>query len=186
METGKNTLVVVDVQPLYASDCGPLMPQYVEEVKRRLDLGLDVILTVNDPEMSGDSAEDVADFWMLHGLDEDDFDRLIHVPKTYAFLRGWMDNGVPDEEIVQTLRALRKRGFHDTRDMYLDELDKVAPEGGQLIDPLFMPEALEYSEIAHTPDMDVCGGYRNLCLREFEIWLESRGQHYRRIEHLVY
>ena len=185
MQTG-NTLVVVDVQPAYAEHCRPLMPQYIAEVAKRIHRGEEVLLTVNVPELSGDTDEDVAVFWYEHGLDEAYMDRLIRVPKTYAFLRGWMDNGAPDDEIISTLRALRKEGLNDTRSISTKKLEKLAPEGSQLIDPLFLPDELEYSELAHLPTMDICGGYRDQCLREVELWLDSRGNTYNRLEHLVF
>lgn len=185
MQTGNN-LVVVDVQPDCANECGPLMPKYIAEVTRRIDYGEDVYLTVNDLEHSGDTDEDVADFWCQHGLDEAYYGQLIHVPKTYAFLRGWMDNRVPDSEIVKTLRALRKAGLDDTRFVELKELEKLAPRGSWLVDPLYLPEVLEYSELAHLESVDICGGYRDRCLREVEIWLDSRGTKYQRLEHLVF
>jgi hypothetical protein len=185
MQTG-NTLVVVDVQPQYAEHCVHLMPKFVAEVTKRIRQGDEVLLTVNVPDLSGDSDDDIADFWVKHGLDESCLDRLIRVPKTYAFLRGWMDNGVPDEEIVATLRALRKAGVSDTRSISDDELEAIAPEGSQYVSPLFLPDELEYSDLAHLSSMDICGGYREECLREVELWLESRGNTYRRLEHLVY
>jgi hypothetical protein len=185
MQTG-NTLVVVDVQPEYARHCKTLMPKFVAEVRKRIRRGEEVLLTVNVPDLSGDTDEDIVDFWLEHGLGEDCLDGLIRVPKTYAFLRGWMDNGAPDEEIISALRALRKAGLSDTRSISLDELEEVAPEGSQLCSPLYMPEELEYSELAHLPSIDICGGYRDECLREVELWLESRGNTYQRIEHLIY
>jgi hypothetical protein len=162
------------------------MPQFVAEATKRIRRGEEVLLTVNVPDLSGDSDDDIVDFWLEHGFKKSYLDHLIRVPKTYAFLEGWRSNGAPDDEIIRALRTLRKAGLNDTRSISSEKLEAVAPAGSQLGEPLFLPDELEYSELAHLSSMDICGGYRDECLREVELWLESRGNTYQRIEHLIY
>lgn len=180
-------LVVVDIQPCYSSVFAHgFVGDIVAEIERRIAAGLPVYLVHNDLELSGDQLGDVHEFWLEHGLSEDVLERCQFIEKQYAELRGWMDCGVSDDDIVKTLQALRQAKLWDSRLLPAEALESLSPDGSELCNPLFLSWHLESSPLTSLVDMDICGGGREECLREVELWLESRKLPYNRIESLVY
>lgn len=179
-------LLVVDVQPAYANWMSPRLPTNILAHLRSNPRQPVMFISVNE-ELSGDTESDIQEFWADHGLDEDLASGIRFEFKSYAFLRGWMDNGVADDEIVETCRALRQGGIYDSRDIPAETLTELSAEGAELADPLILPYELEILR-CFQPGMtlDICGGGRNECLKEMELWLASLDIRCNRIEHLVY
>jgi hypothetical protein len=144
-----------------------------------------IVVSVNE-ELSGDEPWGIRDFWENHGMEPELFDRITFLEKPYAFLRGWMDNGVPSDEIVATLKEMRKRGKNDSRCLPEDVIAELAPSAVDLSDAVFLPCEVEHERAYRLPSWRICGGGYSECLRELEIWLESRDIDYDRLEHLTY
>lgn len=182
-------LLVVDLQPAYAQAIGNTL---VSQVARRLaELPEDVpvcALYVNE-ELSGDTREDVLEFWLQHDVPTPLLDRIRWIEKPYAFLRGWMDNGVPEGEIVTALAAMRSLECWDSRNLPLDVLQSLSPSGAQLYDPLLRAEELE--DLAAILRMRegcwlTAGGGRDECLAEVELVLRSHDIAFLREDTLTY
>jgi hypothetical protein len=185
-------LLVVDLQPAYSrTDYGSsisakLMDAVIAHI-RELPQDCPVLVLHVNEELSGDTLEDVHEFWLRHGADIELIERCTWAEKSYAFARGWMDNGVNEEEIVQTMAALRRQGRHDSRDMRRDELAELSDRGAELFDPLF----LDYDVEALLPRMrgqpwKTCGGGRDECLAEVELVLRSAKIVFERLDALTY
>lgn len=179
-------LLVVDVQPAYFSGMSPRLPGQILSHLADNPSQLVVFLSVNE-ELSGDTEESIQEFWADHGLDEDLASRIRFETKPYAFLRSWMDQGVDEDEIVETCRALRRAGLNDSRELPTDALEGLSCEGTALGDPLILPKELDDIRFFRTGmQLDICGGGRYECLKEMELWLAARDITCERLEHLVY
>lgn len=180
-------LVVIDVQPGHASAIGQYMVNsLIREIQERLESGAPVFLVYNDEEMSGDTLESVQNFYWENGLSPEQVADCTFIEKQFAELRGWMDAGVPDGEILAAVRAMRARRVWDTRCLPAEMLEEMCPWGLDSGNPIFVSQYLESSALARIRKLDICGGARDECLREVELWMDSLDVHYERLEHLVY
>lgn len=176
------------MQPSCASDFSGtyLLKNLVAEIKVRLKAKGQVYLVYIQEDLSGNSLAELHEFWEMHGLSESALNKCQFVEKRYAELRGWMDNGIDEDEIVSTVQELRACKVWDSRNLPDGRLEELSEDGSQLLSPLFLSYELETSPLAKLATIDICGGGRDFCLREVELWLESRGAQYNRVEHLVY
>jgi hypothetical protein len=180
-------LVVVDVQPCYRdSVASNMLRALVAEIQGRLAAGGTVWMLYNNEELSGDRIEFIHEFWLGNGLTEDDIESCRWVEKTYAFLRGWMDCGVASDEIVGALKELHRLRVGDSRDLDETFLQGLSPEGAHLGNPLFDSPELQDSGLGLLQQVETCGGGRDECLAEVELWLSSRGVCAERLHHLTY
>lgn len=177
--------LVVDIQPAFAH---AFTDKLVEEVLATMRAVPDgepiVVLSVNE-ECSGDTPESVLDFWVEKGMDEALRERVTFLEKDFGFFRGWMGN-TDDFEIVNVARALRSRRVWDSRELPEELLEELAPTAYLGVDCLFLPHELESSPILRQHAWEVCGGGRNECLKEVELWMTSANISHQRIDHLTY
>lgn len=178
-------LAIIDVQPCYRQGANAvrdaLVPLLNEGAYERV-----VFIRVNE-ELSGDTEWDALEYWADAGVSAEVLESAVHLEKTYAFFRGWMDNGVDDEVIVTAAKLLRQNNAWDTRELDEEELDAIEEGLAQRADPLHRPDELEQEAWRfERKQWTLCGGGRHECLKEFELWLDSLDITHERLEHLVY
>lgn len=178
-------LLVVDIQPAYVAAGTYLIREVLKEMRCVPDGEPILVVSVNE-ELSGDEPWSIRDFWEQHDMEPELFDRITFLEKPYAFLRGWMDNGVPEDEIVAVLKEMRSRRKTDSRDLPNEVIAELSERGAGLADPLILPDELEDERAYRGPTWRICGGGYNECLREVELWLQSRDIQFERLEHLTY
>jgi hypothetical protein len=179
-------LLVVDFQPAYKKAFTYNLIQEVLDEMRQVPEGEPILVVSVNEELSGDAPWDIREFWERHGMESELFDRITFLEKPYAFLRGWMDNGVPSDEIVAVLKEMRKRSKNDSRDLPEDVIAELAPCAADMSDAIFLPCEVEHERAYRIPSWRICGGGYHECLRELELWLESRSIDFERLEHLTY
>lgn len=194
MKTSISGLLVVDLQPAYArpsagsSISSHLMRNTLAHIASLDDETPVTVLYVCE-ELSGDTLLDVHEFWREHGADDELIERLNWVEKPFGFLRGWMDNGIDEDDICAVLQELRKRGSWDSRDLPEDTLEKLSSDGFALSSPLFRDEAVD-NLLANARraggHWETCGGGQNECLQEVELVFQSGGVPFERLHHLTY
>lgn len=181
-----NPLMVVDVQPGYASAIMPWLPGAILKTMRQTEEGTPILVVSVNEELTGDTPASIEMFWRDQGMDDDLFSRVTFLEKDYAFFRGWMDNGVDDDEIVAAVQALRQHRVGDSRRLDSSVLEEIAPHGASLASPLYLPWELEQQRAYRQPAWRLCGGGRDECLKEIELWLASMRIGFERLDHLVY
>jgi hypothetical protein len=179
-------LIVVDIQPAYQKAFTHHLAQAVLDEMRSVPEGEPIIVVSVNEELSGDAEWNIREFWEGQDMEPELFDRITFLEKPYAFLRGWMDNGVPEDEIVAVLKEMRRRRKTDSRDLPEEDIEEISSRGAELSDPLILPEELEDERAYRGPAWRICGGGYNECLREVELWLASRDIEFERLEHLTY
>lgn len=178
-------LAIIDVQPGYQQHANVVRDALVQLLNANTFENV-VFIRVNE-ELSGDTMEDAMDYWLSAGLAEEVLDNAMHVEKSYGFFRGWMDNGVADEVIVEATKELRQHRAWDTRSLAPEQLEMLEEGLSERWDPLFRPDELESNaHVFERQEWALCGGGRNECLKEFELWLDSWNIQHHRLEHLVY
>lgn len=178
-------LAIIDVQPGYRQGADYVRNKLIPLLNKGTYENI-VFVRVNE-ELSGDAECDAMAYWEEAGLDPEVLANAQHVEKTYAFFRGWMDNGVADDVIVSTVKHLRSENKWDTRDLDAEVLESFETGLSERWDPLLRPYELEsVAPLFQRKEWTLCGGGRYECLKEFELWLESLDIPYERLEHLVY
>ena len=176
---------IVDVQPAYQRWCDALLPALIAELSARPEHERFALLWVD--ELTGDTKADVLTYWSEAGASDSLLERMTPVPKSYGFFRQWMDNGIPDEELLTVLRELRRAGLSDSRDLCAEWMETHAPCASDLTGPVYLPPELEGLRFfEQVPLWHTCGGGRDECLREVELWLASKHVAFRRLDHLTY
>ncbi len=184
-------VLVIDLQPAYALSSTSSISRYLmRDVLAFLQAQPEdvriVVVYVNE-ELSGDTQEDVRGFWAEHGASNELLERCDWVEKSYAFARGWMDNGVSHDDIVEVLRRMRSLRLTDSRDFEAGQLEALSAEGSALLDPLFLePDLEQLLPRLRERSWQTCGGGRDECLREVELVLQSANVSYERLDTLTY
>lgn len=181
------SLLVIDIQPAYRAQADFVAARAARWIREKAESYNRVcVMSVNE-ELSGDTRFDVVSYWEQAGLAPEQFEEHTYIEKSYAFLRGWMDNGVADEHIVATLKKLRQAGEWDSRMLDRTVLSELDDELPSLLDPLSRPDELEaYAAMFKADSWEVCGGGRYECLKEIELWLDSLDVKHSRREELIY
>lgn len=178
-------LAIIDVQPCYQQGATPVRDALIPLLNEGQFDNV-VFIRVNE-ELSGDTEWDALAYWEEAGLEPEVLTNAIHVEKTYAFFRGWMDNGVDDDVIVDVVKCLRSHNKWDTRMLDEELLNSFEDGLSDRADPLFRPDELEsVARVFERKSWTLCGGGRHECLKEFELWLDSRDIQHDRLEHLIY
>lgn len=125
-------------------------------------------------------------------------DRLSAFTKNYAFLRGFMDKGIDDEEIVSLGKFMLKHNITDGRDIAEDE-EEVQEEFNQLFKnssffelsfddyTFYLPDDLISELRERVKDgVTIIGGGENECLKEVCLLLQMLDIKYKVESSFVY
>lgn len=178
------SLVVVDVQPAYSACCNSIardVAQRINNTRKPI-----TIVWVGE-DYTGDREEDVREYLRAMGARPGKLAQCRFTEKTYGFFRGWMDAGVDDDTIIKVGSALMR-----TNQSSSDMLDLPAllgedfdvnelPDG----DSIYLPH-FDDSSLREFDAFETCGGGREECLAEFELYLAMLERPFTRLSHLVY
>lgn len=178
------TLVVVDIQPAYAERWN-----HVQEVMQTINNHQgNIILFVNE-ELTNDSMEEIKIWWLENGLEEHILETATIHDKGYGVLRDWMDSGIDEDTIIETLQYMQKNNIHITDDIDISNpnlsdniIEAIEANCGD-IHAFFIDD-----DIVNTISDNylICGGSKNECLAEVEIYLASKNKKATRINNLIY
>ncbi|MEX3983739.1 hypothetical protein AB4Y45_32675 [Paraburkholderia sp. EG287A] len=177
------SFVVVDVQPAYNTWCGSIARNVALRINNTRKPT--TIVWVGE-DYTGDKEEDVREYLHSMGARPGKLDSCRFIEKTYGFFRGWMDNGVDDSIIVKVGAELMRtnQGSSDMLDLPAllgdDEADAL-PDG----DSIYLPH-FDDSSLRGFNAFETCGGGREECLAEFELYLSMLERPVTRLSHLVY
>lgn len=191
-------LIVVDIQPLYKDiirrkfsieDFG----KFLNQSKKK------VLYFYNGPETidSDDSPEVIID-WLFESnsiLKDFNWDNVDFYDKGYSFFRDWMDAGVSWSGMKLALRYMYTNRKYDSRDISVDEWQKVLPEK----DFMAIGESIADEGLSiWTPDINIgdlknnwnksllCGGAQNECLKEMQLLMSTFNIKYTLVDKFIY
>jgi len=195
-------IVCVDVQPVYANYTPP---GYSAEVAKFLaDSRGPILMYVNADEtgITEDSVEhDIYPFWEdLFEYNGDDFyssdglDKMEFFDKGYGYLRAWMDNNIPANVIIKTIREMYKQKVSDSRELFSEAEDyEYAMEEflGSNYDPFMLDDPVSVGWVAMDQlkrynNCYLIGGGRHECLAELAILMNAFNIKYTMIDKLIY
>lgn len=168
-----DTLIVIDVQPFYEDkiyfDVSSLINHMQEYDK--------IVVFFNGEELGCDSLHDIYQYFLEYGMDESFIYDIEWVEKSYGFLRGWMDTGIDDDDIVRVLRHMYEQDITDSRDLDFADSEIIAD------DCIFLPD---FDCIISDNKVAICGGSDNECLKEMELYFKATGTITSRVYNYIY
>lgn len=209
-------IICVDVQPEYSGindGCeGGLFDEIIQFVCKQTGPVL-FFVNAEDQGLSGDTIQDIQLYWDdtigtpgEEGEDENgeyyyseptspiDWRRFTIVDKGFGYLRAWMDRGVPDNIIVQTIREMYRQKVQDTRDLeFPGNMQERTPMQSQIMGAIEEmdgdPMSVGWTSVAQLKRFNgayLVGGGRQECLREVELLMNAFNIRYKRVDSLVY
>lgn len=205
--------IVVDVQPHYCEDrprsfvSAPTSICYkiIDFVTRQTGPVL-MFVNAENTGLTYDTIENIKKYWEEYwGYSEEDllagfvqsenpinWNRFEIVDKGYGYFRAWMDNNIPDNIIIATIRELYQQKKYSTDQLEFDDenLSPIQKTIKQTIENMqYDPLSVEWTSVAQLKKFSgayIMGGGRNECLREVELLMNAFNIKYKRIDSLVY
>lgn len=117
-EATSKTLVIVDVQPSYAS--GIHYP--IESLMKFASQFPRIEVFYNGEDFGFESEYDIRDWYSENNCSERTQEKMRFFEKNYAFFRDLIDDGVDDEKIIEIGKLLLRTNKYDWRDLVEEEL----------------------------------------------------------------
>ena len=197
-EARRNKVILVDFQPAYNTNMqtgedaiepgntwySTALSNACEYINKR---NPEVLAFFNGMDVGiYDTDDDVYDHYLAHGLNPNANIQLRE--KSYAFLRGWMDNGASPNAIIKVLRAIYvdgNFGSDDYNEEFLRQLLGEEFRDYMMYDILYIPEIV-IAELKTFSGALIGGGGRDECLRELEILMSAFNIRYKRVQDWMY
>jgi hypothetical protein len=184
------TIVSVDIQPEYEKHISFNIGEYVEYINMVYSEVRDVVFLYNGADTLGMVSEGEYKEWLMGwGMDEGVMEGIRYYDKGYAWFRYCMDSYIDEEEIVNFVKFLVKKGVRDSREMTKELWKEYIKGEGRGVtreelvgllehsdDMVYIPELMEY--MGSYNNIVMVGGGVNECLKEVEIALKALGKGY--------
>jgi len=187
-EARRNSVILVDFQPAYGElgtpDYYSALSAAIEYINKKQPK---VLAFFNGTDVGiYDTEDEVIWHYIENGLDEN----LVHLftlrEKSYAWLRGWMDDGVPESIIIKVVRYMVTNRINDSRDIDSEIIEELT--GGYdvpLNDPLWIPD-ISLSELKSLNNSLMGGGGRHECLKELTLFMNALNIKYKLVNSWIY
>lgn len=200
-ESTNTPIIVVDVQPAYAGEIhGPHKLDMVDGLARFLGKHKGKVLMLVNAEQDAytddNISQDIIPWWQDVFLENHLSDDVIHnwewFDKGYGYLRAWMDNGVPESEIIRTIREMYSQGVSDSRDLFKGDVDQLEDFLGDtaeqylIIDDPLTVEWISVSKLREYNGGYIVGGAKDACLKEVQLIMNAFNIKYKVIDKFVY
>lgn len=177
-------LVVVDVQPAYASYIGFDMHEFTKFMSGYSS----ILILFNGPEMGYEGQNEISEFYYENGLNERNLGKLSFFEKGYAFFRDSMDACWARNDIVKLVKYMIQKGYTDIRELKKEDIEYLNIEEVTM-DTLenhgfYIPDLKD--TLASWSGADICGGGLNECLEEVKILSEAMGLTFNNISKFIY
>jgi len=173
-EKRKRNVIVVDVQPMYASYIHFNIHDFCDFLMEQNK----ILYYYNGPDTVGsDTSKEIIE-WLYEQYDYNDdlYSKLtsrdtIFYDKGYAFFRSWMDMGADPGFIKKAVRFMNENKVYDSRDIDPEIWEEKFPDDWQdnfEFDPITIPD-IPINVLKKFNGSYLVGGGRNECLAEVEI-----------------
>jgi hypothetical protein len=183
-ESKSTNVIIVDIQPAYDRYCKHLMPSLCEFLNNQTGK---ILILFNGEDLDLDSKNDVINYYLEYGLDEDKINKIEWKEKMYGYFRDLMDSGVKDNIIIKTIREMILTRVNDSRDLSQEFLDKMIEEYDVDLDimPVFLPD-ISVSLLREYNHCYIGGGGKHECFREITLFMNALNIKYKEMERFIY
>lgn len=187
-EARRNSVILVDFQPTYARYNPNNYDRALQNAMRYINEKQPQVTAYYNGEDVGceESVEDIMWHFIEDGdLEEELADTINFKEKTYAFLRGWMDNGIDDRIIIKIIREMAMQRENDSRELDLETLLGDDYEDSMDVDNIYIPD-IAINELHELSGSLIGGGGRDECLRELQILMSAFNIKAKMVEAWIY
>ncbi len=184
-EKRRRNVICCDIQPMYESSINFDLNEFSEF----LDQHNNILYFYNGPETVGSDSEQDITMWLYdNGLNEDKFNDIKFIDKGYGFFRPWMDQGVDDRTMIQSIRYMALKKAWDSRDIDEEEwLEKFEDlDGIYFDDAIGFPSELQINKLKQWSGSLICGGGINECLKEVQLLMNAFNIKYTEVKKFMY
>ena len=185
-EANPKSLIVVDVQPVYTH----LMQDEVTAITEFINTKAERVLAYFNGEDAGerDTLEDVKQWYLDNGLEEESLAKINFQEKTYAYLRGWMDD-VEERDIIKVVRYMVTNRIQQSDQIGNSAIVELLgiDVAGEVddIDPIYIPD-IDLSLLKQYNKSYIGGGAKHECLKELTIMMNAFNIKYKLINRFIY
>lgn len=184
-ELSGRDLIVVDIQPTYEKYIHAFDMDDFTEYLNETEFN-SIFYLYNGPDMGFEDWDDIGNWLVDNGLEEDKVHEMKSFEKGYAFFRSFMDLGMDEDDLIKLLQYMYSEKIYDSRDISEEDWDALNinweynPDG----DMVNIPDVLFELERYHNPI--ICGGGRDECLAEVVLCMKVLEKPYELLERFVY
>lgn len=194
LEANRNNIILVDFQPVYESDDFHYRDALTNTVNSLNKMNpSNIVAFYNGEDLSDDTKESVREHYIDYGLDESIADRIKYREKVYAWLRNFMDSGMPEAMIITIVRYMVTNKINDSRDIDPETMVSVIGqdnyeqwedliEGGDMI---YIPE-ISIPELKSMSGALLGGGGKDECLKEIILLMNAFNIKYKLVQDWIY
>ena len=178
-------IVLVDFQPVYDALCQRVFEYVVKELNKGLFNRC--IAFYNGEELGLNSKNEVIQYYMENGVNEDIVNQIEFTEKGYGYLRDLMDEGVDDSIIIKIIRYLITNRLNDISQIDDEEMLNWLDDHGIRPDEfhLSIPD-VPIARLKSLSGFRLGGGGEHECLREIELLCNALNIRYKRVSQWVY
>jgi hypothetical protein len=183
-ESKSTNIIIVDIQPAYDKFCGHLMPSLCEFLNNQTGK---ILILFNGEDLNLDSKNDIINYYLNYGLDENKINNIEWKEKMYGYFRDLMDSGVEDYIIIKIIREMILTRVNDSRELSQEFLDKMIKEYDVNLDrmPVFLPD-ISISLLREYNHCYMGGGGKHECFREITLFMNALNIKYKEMKNFIY
>lgn len=183
-ESKSTNVIIVDIQPAYHKFCGHLMPSLCSFLNNQNG---NILILFNGEDLDLDSKNDVINYYLEYGLDEDKIESINWKEKIYGYFRDLMDSGVDDHIIIKIIREMVLTRVNDSRDLSQEFIDRMINKYDVDLDmmPVFLPD-VSISLLREYNNCYIGGGGRHECFREITLFMNALNIKYKEMKNFIY
>lgn len=181
VSNSSETIIVVDIQPSYKKYINFDINSFCDFLNNHNG---QILYLYNGPDLGYEDENEIFDWLLDNGLNEDKYYNITFFEKNYGFFRDIMDKYISDDNIVEIIKYLINNNIQDSRNFSEKDKEYLISNGiseDYLNDDysIYLPELYNFfkSYLNKNNNILVGGGYKE-CLKEVELLLNSMDINY--------
>lgn len=183
-ESRSTPVIVVDIQPGYDMYCGHLIEELCEFLNTQHGK---ILILFNGEDLALDSLEDVQNYYLENGLDEDKISQIHWKEKMYGYFRDIIDSGFPDSTVIKVIRGMVYNRVNDSRDLPTEFTEALIESDNLDLEtyPAFLPD-IAISLLREYKNGYICGGARDECYKEIKLFMNALNINCKEMQKFIY
>lgn len=188
-ESNSLPIIVVDIQPAYSSMTSGGLNKLAHMINTNRNRTL-MFVNADETGMTEDNIQhDIIPWWEDWGLNEDA--NVEWFDKGYGYLRGAMDQGVDDADIIKIIREMYQQKIFDSRELFGGDEEQIIEFVGEYVADIITTDAIsvEWVSISKLKEYNkclICGGGKDECLKEVLLLMNAFNIKYKIMSEFVY
>lgn len=185
IESTRNELVVVDVQPVYKNYIKFNIESFINYIKEQNYYR--ILYLFNGPDFGFETEHEIKE-WLFEKVEYDEelcefIQTFKFYEKNYGFYRDLIDSDYDEADIIKLIKYMTNKKENDSRDLEDEEWDKLNIQNPSP-NHIYIPDVIDI--LKNHNNIHLCGGGKKECLKEVEICLKVLNKDYKLLDKWVY